>query len=395
MKPRPGPRSPDEIQTVAIQLMLSADLLSNRVCDFAEFLRANELPIDPGTLIEIQTLAAMGNIQSRQQWCFSTRSCVCKSRQDWQRFTTLFDAFWQSAGDEYSGLPADADEAASQPLTLAGQQNLLGLAGTSEKQRQEEEFFGAGDFKALSLADFRFVFDPQQMIEIELLVERLARRARKRFTRREFSSNRGSTIDVRKSLRLSLRYSGKPVELRFRRKRQRLHRFVLLLDISQSMDVYARLFLRFSRVLMTFFHRSDAFVFNTELNELARGHARLSEADLERELNKYGKGWLGGTKIAQSLNTFNEQHLSARVDSRTTVVIFSDGCDTDKPERLLAEVTKIQRKCAKLIWVNPLLGRFEPGEADPYMDPVVPSVDTYCSAHNLQTLSELEGHLLG
>lgn len=368
--------------------------LSQRICDFADFLRANEIPVDPGALVEIQSLAASGYVHSRNQWRVSTRCCLCNCPRDWRRFSVLFDAFWQSDGDALDGPVMEKEGNAEQALSMAGQQKLLGMAGTSEKQRQEEEFFGAGDFKALSLADFRFVFDRQQMHDIELLVERMARRARKRFTRREYGSRRGHTIDVRRSLRLSLRYSGQPIDLRFKRKRLRMHRFVLLLDISQSMDVYARLFLRFARILMTYFHRSDAFVFNTDLNELARGHARLSEQDLERELNRHGKGWLGGTRIAQSLESFNEQFLSSRVDGRTVVVIFSDGCDTDKPERLRDAVTAMQRKAGKLVWVNPLLGRFEPGEADPYMDPVVPSVDTYCSAHNLQSLIALESILL-
>lgn len=369
--------------------------LPERLHDFAEFLRANDMSVDPGTLMQFQTLAAMGYAQSRSRFMASTRSCTCNTPSDWHRFDALFDTFWQADGEPLPAGSDNLDGINDQSLTMAGQQKLLGMAGTSEKQRQEEEFFGAGDFKALSLADFRFVFDQRQMREIEILVERLARRARKRFSRREYSSRRGHVIDVRRSIRQSLRYCGQPVDLRFKRKRQRLHRFVLLLDISQSMDVYARLFLRFSRILMTVFQRSDAFVFNTELNELASGYARLREEDFESVLNTHGKGWLGGTRIAQSLDTFNELHLNRRVDSRTVVVIFSDGCDTDPPERLAKSVEAIQRRAGKLIWVNPLLGRFEPGEADPYMDPVVPFVDRYCSAHNLESLIALEQIMLG
>lgn len=369
--------------------------LSARINDFAEFLRANDVSVDPGTVVDMQRVAAMGFMQSRVQLIRATRSCVCRHARDWQRYDALFDTFWRADGESLDATGDKGEGADNASMTLAGQQRLLGMAGTSEKQRQEEEFFGAGDFKALSLADFRFVFDHRQIREIELLVDRLARQAKKRLSRREYTSSKGCVIDLRKSLRQSLRYSGQPVDLRFSRKRQRLHRFVLLLDISQSMDVYARLFLRFSRILMTVFQRSDAFFFNTELNELGRGHSRLNEADFERVLNRHGKGWMGGTRIAQSLESFVDYYMTRRVDSRTIVVIFSDGCDTDAPERL-ADVTRtIQRRCGKLIWVNPLLGRFEPGEADLYMDPVVPFTDRYCSAHNLQSLIELERHLLG
>lgn len=368
--------------------------LTSRIVDFAEFLRANELTIDPGTVVDMQHLASIGYVESRLQLRRCIRSCTCRRPKDWQRFDALFDTFWQATEDALISDETASEQADEQRLTLAGQQRLLGLAGTSEKQRQEEEFFGAGDFKALSLADFRFVFNPVQMRAIEQLVERIARQARKRFTRRQISVSRGSTIDLRKSMKLSLRYGGQPIDLRYKRKRQRLHRYVLLMDISQSMDVYARIFLRFSRVLMTVFQRSDAFVFNTDLSELPRGHARLDEKDFEQVLNERGKGWLGGTRIAQSLERFNDEHLLRRVDNHTTVLIFSDGCDTTPPERLAAAVANIQRRSRKLVWVNPLLGRFEPGEANPYMDPVVPFTDSYCSAHNVSSLIDLERELL-
>jgi uncharacterized protein with von Willebrand factor type A (vWA) domain len=135
-------------------------------------------------------------------------------------------------------------------------------------------------------------------------------------------------------------------------------------------------------------------VFNTDLTALGRGHARLCEVDFEQILNRLGKRWLGGTRIAESLSTFNEEHLMRCVDNRTTVLVFSDGCDTATPAQLAEQVAKIQRRCCKLVWVNPLLGRFEPGEADRYMDPVVPFIDRYCTAHNLESLVALEKELL-
>lgn len=365
-----------------------------RINEFAQFLRANDLLVDPGSLLDLQRVAALGKATSRNEFFVTTRCCLCRSSADWFRFHALFEAYWQAQGEVPFQGTDDQDGTTENGVSVAGSQRLLGLAGTSEKKRQEEEFFGAGDFKALSLADFRFVFDARQMRVIERLVDRLARRAKKRVSRRDFASSRGAVVDLRKSSRRSLAYLGQPVELTFRRRKPRLRRFVLLLDVSQSMDVYARLFMRFARTLMTVFQRSDAFVFNTDLNRLAKGHAHLSEEDFEQVLNTLGKGWLGGTRIADSLLTFNEQHLRGCVDHRTTVVIFSDGCDTATPQALAQQVKHIQRRAGKLIWVNPLLGRFESGEADRYMDPVVPFTDRYCSAHNLNSLVNLERELL-
>lgn len=370
------------------------ELVLQRINGFAQFLRANEFTVDTGSLLDLQHLACGHYLRTRLDYRRATRACICRCPKDWHRFDALFDTYWQADGEPFILEPSNEEARTAVNITSSSQQRMIGLAGTSEKQQQVEEYFGAGDFKALSLADFRFVFNPHQMRAIELLVERAARRAKKRISRREVLSHRGRKIDLRKSFRSSLRYAGKPVELSFRRKKPRLRRFVLLLDISQSMDVYAKLFMRFTRILMATFHRSDAFVFNTDLSELGSGHTRLNEADFERVLNRLGKGWLGGTRIAQSMDTFIDSHMMSCVDNKTTVLIFSDGCDTAKPTELAERVKIIQRRAGKLIWVNPLLGRFEPGEEDKFMDPVLPYIDRYHSAHNLNSLITLEQELL-
>jgi len=368
--------------------------MSRRVSDFGQFLRANGVQVDPASLIDMQRVAALDMLRSRHQLMTGFRACASKTPEDWHRFALLFDVYWRPV-EELRDSEGDArDDNEGDSLKLSGGQRLLGLAGTSEKTKQEEEFFGAGDFKALSLADFRFVFNSNEMRQIEFFVEQIARRARRRVTRRERSANHGHMVDLRKSTRASLRYQGLPVQLRYRRKRQRLHRFVLLLDISQSMDVYAKLFLRFSRIIMSVFSRSDAFAFNTELIALGRGHAKLTEADFEYTLNLMAKAWLGGTRIAESFEVFNEKYLTNLVNSQTTVVIFSDGCDTSKPDRLAASVATIQRRARKLVWVNPLLGRFAPGQENRWMDPIERYTDVYCSAHNLESLIALERELL-
>ena len=367
----------------------------HRLGDFAAFLRANGVPADTGSVLDAHRAAALGQLVSREDWRRASRACFCRDRASWQRFDTLFEVFWQPDGVPLDALgTGEGGERRDGRASLASGQRLLGMAGTSEKQKQEEEFFGAGDFKALSLADFRFVFDPVQMAEIERLVERIARRARRRVSRREKAAPRGSRVDLRRSQRKLQRHGGQPIELAWRRPDRQLHRFVLLLDISQSMDVYAKLFLRFARILMTVFRRSHAFAFNTELTPLGQGGARLRERDIEDALNVTAKGWLGGTRIAECFERFNEEYLAALVDARTTLVVFSDGCDTAKPERLARAVQPMRRRAGRLVWVNPLLGRFEPGQANRWMDPVVPHVDAYCAAHDLTSLLALERVLL-
>lgn len=367
----------------------------DRLIGFTDFLAANGIPVDTGgRLIALQVADCLGLTERRA--LRDGLRCSLVSRPDrFERFDRLFDAYFQPEGERADMAGVERPDAQAGGVSRVAAQKLLGMAGTSEKQRQEEEFFGAGDFKALSLADFRFVFDPAQMQRLERLVEQMARRARRRATRRQRIAADGARLDLRGTLRRSLGTQGHPVELRLRRPRQRLQRVVLLLDISQSMDVYARLFLRFVRILMTVFTESHAFTFNTDLVRLGRGHVKLVERDFEAVMNATGKGWLGGTRIAHAFERFDAEHAARLLDRRTTLLVFSDGCDTAKPERLARATERLGTRARRVVWVNPLLGRYAPDQPNRWMDPVEPFVDAYLSAHCLDSLTALERELLG
>ncbi len=373
--------------------MHTENRISVQVMLFARYLREHEFSADPSIVMLAQKITTQGYLHSPHLLKAGFRSCFCRNREEWQRFDALFDAYWRNTRDGDGLINAKTSGNAASAIA-EGQGKLVGLGGTSEKTHHNEDMVGAGDYKALSLADFRFVFDPNQKQHIELLVESMARSARRHFFRKQRIGNKGTRIELGRSLHDSIRTQGQVFNLKYRRQRKRLPKFILLLDISQSMDVYAKLFLRFSRQLMTVFVRSEAFVFNTELTSLGQGFHKLSEDDFEATLNSRSKGWLGGTNIACSLREFNERYLRQCVDHKSTVLIFSDGCDTAKPEELAEQVALIQRRARKLIWVNPLLGRFEPGEKNRYMDPVEPYVDVYLSAHNLNSLKALQNDLL-
>jgi len=231
-------------------------------------------------------------------------------------------------------------------------------------------------------------FNAEEMLAIEKMVDELARRSRHAYLRRKRRAKNGQLLDMRRSLARSPRYDGVVADLCYLKRRQRPYRFILLLDVSQSMEVYSKLFLRYARKLASVFRQSHIFAFNTELVRLPSDQPHLSETDFEDKLNAQSQ-WLGGTKIAKSLARFNDSFADDLMNNQTTVVVFSDGCDTEPPKALAKEAKRIQLRARRFIWVNPLLGRFSYSEKDPYMDPVVPYVDRYRSAHNLQTLELL------
>ena len=368
--------------------------LTERILRFALFLRARQIFSDPSIVVDALRIAQLGFVTNRNLLRSGYRACFCHNRSQWKRFDALFDEFWCVVDESECTLSDNSLAVVTTAPNVESGQRLLGFAGTSEKADNQDDIVGAGDYKALSLADFRFIFDPEEKRHIADCIDELARKARRQFFRKRKIKKKGQQIALGNSLHRSLRTYGHVVEFRYWQKQRRLPRFLLLLDVSQSMDVYAKLFLRYTCKLMSIFDQSHAFAFNTELIPLGKGFNQLTETDLENTLNDAMRSWLGGTKIADSFETFNDVHLQETVNSTTTVVIFSDGCDTAKPEKLATQVARIQQRAGKLIWVNPLLGRSAPGKKNWRMDPIAPFIDLYRSAHNLESLKVLSNELL-
>lgn len=369
------------------------DVVLERLVGFITLLRNESFLCNTSSTLDAVRVSSAGYINHRLQLRQGLRTCLCHSLEEWRRFDALFDFYWQSVRDDEHNAGDSSNRDNIQPSNESSQNRLIGFSASSDEQDLAQNITGAGDFKTLSLADFRFVFDKQQMQQIEHLVDGLAKRMRRQRRRRTKAAKTTGRLDLRRSQQRALATAGSLRELAYRQPIKRLPSFVLLLDVSQSMEVYSKLFLRFTRQLMSEFDRSAAFAFNTTMFPLGSSHSRLSELDYENAMNEHGKGWLGGTRIARCFNTFNAGVGRRAIDSHTTLVIFSDGHDTDKPEALIPELEILQRRARRTVWVNPLLGRFEPNEPDPTMDPLQAHLDHYCSGHNIESLFEL-GKLL-
>ena len=373
--------------------ILHQDVVLERLAGFIQLLRDENFLCNTSSTLDAVRVSSAGYIQHRLQLRQGLRSCLCHSLQEWRRFDGLFDYYWRSQQGDDENLTNSLDRNNNQSSEESSRNRLIGFSASSDEQDLDRNITGAGDFKTISLADFRFVFDKHQMQQIELMIDVLAKKIRRQRRRRLKTAKTIGRLDLRRSQQRALATAGSLRELAYRQPIKRLPSFVLLLDVSQSMEVYSKMFLRFTRQLMSEFDRSSAFAFNTSLFPLGLGQSRLTELDFENAMNEYGKGWLGGTRIAKSFRSFNTGEARRTVNSHTTLVIFSDGYDTDKPEVLIPELETLQRRARRTIWVNPLLGRFESNEPDPKMDPLQKYLDYYCSGHNLESLFEL-GKLL-
>ena len=201
---------------------------------------------------------------------------------------------------------------------------------------------------------------------------------------------RRGRVDLRRTLRANLS-RGDFIELKYRRRKLRKARLVLLCDVSGSMDLYSRFLLQFLFALQRAFERVETFTFSVRLTRVTEHLRARSYRDVLRKLAEV-RDWSGGTRIGDSLAEFNRQWGSL-VDRRTIVILLSDGWDTGDPELLASELLRIKRRAGRVIWLNPLLGNpsYEPLTRG--MAAALPLVDDFAAAHNLAALRNLAGKL--
>ena len=334
------------------------------------------------------------------------RALFCATRSDWQRFDEIFDAFWQGQGmrqrQVLSGSPPQRDAAGRRIAQAHVPQDALGLphhverrsdrdGETSADGRGRRE--GASRVEALTTADLRHIVDPADVAATHALAARLARAMRARLVRREQVRRRGRRLDLRRTIHRNVSHGGTPIELAWRRRKIKPLRLVVLLDASGSMSLYTAFFVRFLHGVVDSFREAEAFVFHTRLAHVSPS---LRDRDVTRAVEKLSlmaQGICGGTRIGESLATFNRWHARRVINSRTAVMIVSDGYDTGEPARLAEEMRRLRRRCRKIIWLNPLIGWRDYTPQARGMQAALPYVDLFAPAHNLESLAALEPFL--
>ena len=315
-------------------------------------------------------------------------------------FDRCFDAFWQAAPAEEGipGLiqvpPAEAPEGDALIKSSSQRRESLALEtwGAGEDAGDTSEPLSvpaASESEALIGQDFS-TFGADQLDEILRLTIKIARRLAHRITRRRRPVRRRGRVDLRRTLRANLT-RGDLIELRYRERKRKKVRLVLLCDVSGSMDLYSRFLLQFLFALQNVFGRVETFTFSTRLTRISDHLRGRSYRQVLRRLTEV-RDWSGGTKIGESLAQVNRE-WSRLVDRRTIVIVLSDGWDTGEPELLANELLRIKRRAGRVIWLNPLLGNpsYEPLTRG--MAAALPLIDDFAPGHNLAALRDLANKL--
>jgi len=294
-------------------------------------------------------------------------------------------------GDQGQGQKgADPDKTV---LAVEGTDDIQDIGETEEYEIPPDDVLIFSASEALRKKDFS-QFTPEELAEARRLIESMNWRLGTRLTRRQKRAITGTAIDYRATLREAMRQGGVPMDLKWRERKERMRPLVLICDISGSMDRYSRLLLRFVHALEHGLDAVEVFVFGTRLTRITRELRKKNVDQAIADVVNSVDDWSGGTRIGESIKTFNYKWSRRVLRSGATVVVISDGWDRGDPQLLGAEMARLQRSCRRVIWLNPLLGA--PGY-QPLTQGIrasLPYVDHFLPIHNLKSMEAL-AKLLG
>ena len=359
------------------------------VVSFARALRAAGARTTPGRAAD--ALRGLGEVDaSRPDDVYWTlRATLVSRHEDVELFDRLFRDWFEQQTEGATGISPAAG-------ALAGRRADPGAEGpqSDAPAALEEEMVGWSREEVLRRKDFATMTE-EELVEVRTLMGRILAERPRRRTRRLRPHARGSQLDLRRVARSALAAGGDPFEPAYRRRVSAPRKLVLLCDVSGSMEPYARALLLFMHAAVGSGPGVEVFAFGTRLSRLTpavvvRDPARALAAVAERVSD-----WSGGTRIGESLRSFNAEWGRRTQVRGAVVVIASDGWERDDTALVGREMARLARTAYAVVWVNPLKGHpgYQPLAGG--MRAALPHIDRFLPGTNLADLEALAGVLAG
>ena len=371
--------------------------LADNLVHFARALRTAGIPVGPGAVLDALAALEVAGIGRREDFYWILHAIFVKRHEHSLLFDQAFRIFFRRRGTIDALLAAMLPQAPAPekekppPGAQRVQEALLAARGEHEKKPPEFETdarLTVSDREVLQKKDFA------QMTAAEIAaakeaIKRLVLSLDEVRTRRLAPHPHGHIVDIRRTLRASLKAGGAVIDLKYLGPRVKAPPVVALLDISGSMSQYTRLFLHFLHAVTDARKRVHTFLFGTRLTNVTRA---LKAKDPDESLAAVAASvpdWSGGTRIATSLHGFNQLWARRVLTQGAIVLLITDGLERDPDDRLAFEADRLHRSCRRLIWLNPLL-RFSGFEAKAKgIRAMLPHVDQLRPIHNLDSMMEL------
>jgi uncharacterized protein len=368
---------------------------------FAEALRRAGLSVGVADTLDFVRALELLDVGRRADVRAASRAIFVRRHEDAARHDATFNAYWRTRRDPgrtvaesagAHGRTSSRDERAGGHESTASPRSHGSLSSSAAGESGESDgSFSRATYSAEEVLRAR-QFERMTSVELrqaEAAIAALAVTIERARTRRNEIDAHGTQFAPRLTMRRSLATGGELVDWVFRRPRLAPRPVTLLIDVSGSMELHARLMLRFAHVLRRIDRHTEVFVFGTRLTRVTR---QLSTRDVDRALTAVASevhDWSGGTRIGDSFRTFNRTWVRRTGAADGIVVVLSDGWDRGDPALTAQETQRLRRNCRRLVWLNPLAGApgYEPLAGG--MAAAIRNVDVLLPAATLNDLDAL------
>ncbi|MGO9957580.1 MAG: vWA domain-containing protein [Solirubrobacteraceae bacterium] len=393
-----------ELETVQLDLPAVAGAFGRR-------LHAAGVPVTAERSARFAAALALVRPVARRRLYWTARAVFVSDHSQTKTFNAVFAAVFGFPDERAIPPSPDADTVATAPderehserphaAPRPPRPNGVAAAGGAGRRSRADEQRDAEDVEVPTVASDEELLqhkhfdalEPHELAELYRMMARLRLATPTRRTRRAHRDQRGNRIDLRRTLRASLRTGCEPVRLARKRRQVVRRRIVMLCDISGSMEPYARAYLQFltcARSSGAGGSGSEAFAFATRLTRLTRA---LASRDPERAIQRAAAAapdWASGTRIGDALKTFNDRHGRRGMARGAVIVILSDGWERGDPMLVGREMERLARLAYRVVWVNPRASApgFAPRAGG--MAAALPHCDALVSGHSLHALQQV------
>ena len=373
--------------------------MTGKIIRFSDFLKHRGYKVSPsGTRDAVCSLMEIDPF-IREDFFTSLRSNLAKNDGEWHQFTDRFHEFWDGQFDE-PDRPLETESPADSPIDdqpAACETDFQSVVGqpSADTAADHNGTDHETSYSPLPAVEKKFMacFDKADIPLAVHAIKNILNPFRPFGSRRFKKTRKTADIDFPFVMRRSLKYEGLPLELHYKTRKKKLKRVVFLIDVSGSMDRYARMVLPVILSLRIVGLKSEIFVFSTALVKITSFVRRMHTDQVMDTICRHVPDWSGGTRIGQSLHQFNQNQGRQLLSRRTVVIILSDGWDLGEKELLRHEMMNLRRKANRIIWLNPLAGDPDYQPLCQGMKTALPYIDYLLPADNLDSLNKA-AHLM-
>jgi len=402
-----GPLTAFGVETIHLDLPPLVGALSRRLHDAG-------VPMTPQRSADLARALTLAEPITRRRLYWTARALAVSDRTQVRAFDAVFFSVFGGARDPRDGDPEDAATIAAPADDRPRPEHQSSNADSEEEDRRvslssappgadeddddgsevevplamasEQELLASKNFDAL---------EPHELAQLYRLMARLELATPLRRTRRHEQARHGARIDMRRTLRASLRTGGDPIRLARRRRRILRRRLVMLCDISGSMEPYARAYLQFLTSAAGSGPNAEAFVFATRLTRVTRALSSRSPQRAIQRAAAAAPDWSSGTRIGDALKAFNDRHGRRGMARGAVIVILSDGWERGDPVIVGREMARLARLAHRIVWVNPRVSASRFSVQAGGMVAALPYCDALVSGHSFEALHEVAEAIAG